>query len=151
MIITHALYGEHGLFYAYFDYLDEVLAAKETPALAALHALAGGLERMVVSHATIEEEGLYAALDDGPMAGMGPLEVMRAEHQEIDRLAAAALGAENGEDCASELRQLLAVLRDHFMKEEQILFAMAQQQLDPGVLSDLGGKWAQIRSVAVAE
>ncbi len=150
MKITHALYGEHGLFYAYFDYLDEVLADKETPALEALRALATGLERMVVSHATIEEEGLYTALD-GPMAGTGPLEVMRAEHQEIDRLAAAAVGAENSADCASELRQLLAVLRDHFMKEEQILFAMAQQQLDAGVLDDLGKKWAEIRKVAVAE
>jgi iron-sulfur cluster repair protein YtfE (RIC family) len=150
MKITDALYGEHGLFYPYFDYLDGLLAENDTPPLDVLQALARGLERMVVSHATIEEEGLFAALD-GTMAGMGPLHMMRAEHQEIDRLASASLQTSDAEECADLLRELLPVMRRHFMKEEQILFPMAQQVLDPDVVIDLGRKWAEIRKIVIPE
>ncbi len=148
MKITDALYGEHGLFYAQLDYLESVLADDETPALPVLKALARGLERMVVTHATIEDEGLFAALD-AHIGGMGPLEVMRSEHQEIDRLVTAAVGTNDNEECAGLLGKLSALMREHFMKEERILFVLAQQEIEEAELNALGDKWAETRAVAV--
>ncbi|MBT7943922.1 MAG: hemerythrin domain-containing protein [Alphaproteobacteria bacterium] len=148
MKITDALYGEHGLFYAHMDHLEKVLGGNEAEPLEVLQALARGLEGMVVSHATIEEDGLFAALE-ASLGGMGPLEVMRGEHHEIDRLLAAAQASVSAADCAEHLSNLLALLRRHFIKEEQVLFVLAQQNLDEGTLNALGDTWADTRSVAV--
>ena len=149
MKITDALYGEHGLFHAHLDHLDGLLGGDEKPSLEVLQGLARGLEAMVVSHAAIEEDGLFAALD-ASLGGMGPLEVMRAEHREIDRLAAAARNAPTAAACAGSLRDLLALLREHFHKEERVLFVLAQRHLDEDALNALGDAWAETRTVAVA-
>ena len=148
MKITDALYGEHGLFYCQLDYLEAVLAAPELPELNVLRALAGGLERMLATRAAIEDDGLFIALE-GRIGGAGPLQVMRAEHQEIEALSAAATAAESRDDCAGFLGNLTALLRQHFMKEERVLFVLAQQCLDETALNDLGDKWAETRAVAV--
>ncbi|MBC8338410.1 MAG: hemerythrin domain-containing protein [Rhodospirillales bacterium] len=148
MKITDALYGEHGLFYVQMGYLDSVLGESGELSLDALKALTDGFERMVVSHAAIEEEGLFAALD-ASLGGMGPLEVMRGEHREIDRLLAAARDADTVGVCASCLRDLLTLLRQHFTKEERVLFVLAQQHLDEDTLNTLGDTWAETRAVAV--
>lgn len=148
MKITDALYGEHGLFYVYMDYLESVISERELPPLPALLALGRGLEKMVVSHATIEDEGLFAALD-ARLGGAGPLEIMRAEHRQIDDLVASAVRADDSGDCAALLGDLTALLREHFMKEERVLFVLAQQDLSEEVLNGLGDKWAEVRDVAV--
>ncbi|NQV85102.1 MAG: hemerythrin domain-containing protein [Rhodospirillales bacterium] len=148
MKITDALYGEHGLFYAHMEYLDRVLGGNEEPPLEVLQALAGGLENMVASHARIEEDGLFAALDVS-LGGMGPLGVMLGEHREIDRLLAAAQASGSAAACAGHLRDLLTLLRQHFIKEERVLFVLAQQHLDEGVLIALGETWADTRHVTV--
>lgn len=148
MKITDALYGEHGLFYAYMEFLDAALDGNGEPSLEGLRALVGGLEQMVKSHAAIEENGLFVELED-KMGGMGPLEVMRAEHREIDRLLDAAQASATAAACAGHLRDLLALLRQHFIKEERLLFVLAQQHLDEDVLEALGGTWAETRAVAV--
>ncbi len=148
MKITDALYGEHRQFYAYMEFLDGLLDGNEAPSLEALRALAGGFEHLIMSHAKIEEDGLFRALE-GELGGMGPLEVILGEHREIDRLAAAAKDADTAAACAGQLGDLMSLLRQHFMKEERVLFVLAQQHLGEDALSALGDAWAETRTVTV--
>ena len=56
----------------------------------------------------------------------------------------------NATDHDAALRQLryaTQIARDHFAKEEQILFGMAQQMLSASELERLGAVWAEARCV----
>ncbi|GIX49387.1 MAG: hypothetical protein KatS3mg131_3598 [Candidatus Tectimicrobiota bacterium] len=144
MKLTDALRGEHGVFYAQFAHLQEQAAApaqvREQVAL-----LAAALQ----THARLEEELLFAALEPhlGPM---GPLAVMRMEHDEIDTGLAALQQVEEAKAARQQLERLLQLAREHFTKEEHVLFALAEQYLDGKALTRLGEQWAARRGVHLA-
>lgn len=157
MKITDALYGEHGLFYGYFGFLEAALDAIEKADDgtyagygAALRTLAEGLGEMVETHSRIEEDVLFPALEQhiGPA---GPMTVMRAEHTEIDRVLARARSSTESAVVVADLRELLALLRAHFRKEEQVLFVLAARVLDDGKLHALGRRWAERRDIEVPD
>lgn len=144
MKITEALLGEHGVFYAQFDHLEQAVPAADT--LALVQNQAALLTAALATHAGLENELLFSALD--PHLGqMGPLAVMRMEHDEIEN----TLGqVQEAQDLAQAQRLVLhavRVARDHFAKEEQVLFPMAHQVLDEERLAHLGTQWAQRRGV----
>lgn len=144
MKIIEALLGEHGVFYAQFDHLERTVPA--APALELVQSQAALLTAALATHAGLENELLFSALD--PHLGqMGPLAVMRMEHDEIE----STLGqVQEARDLAQAQRLVLhavRVARDHFAKEEQVLFPMAQQVLDGERLAQLGAQWAERRSV----
>ena len=100
--------------------------ARETYAL-----FAAGLRR----HIGFEEEILFPAFEEssGMPSDAGPTAVMRAEHREIESLIAEI---ESGiGDAASPVdslrRQLQAVLGEHNLKEEGILYPTTDQLLGP--------------------
>ena len=147
MKITEALLGEHGLFYAEFDQLqasvpkaDDIDAVKSQGAL-----LRAGIE----SHASLEEDLLFVNLDQqvGPM---GPLAVMRSEHEEIERTMSLLAEVEDLEQARDQLLHAVQVAREHFAKEERVLFPMAEQVLRPEELHQLGARWAEARGVALS-
>jgi hemerythrin-like domain-containing protein len=45
--------------------------------------------------------------------------------------------------------RVVEVARQHFAKEEQILFMLADQSLDTKTLNDLGAEWAMRRKVMI--
>lgn len=144
MKVTDALRGEHGVFYAQFDHLEQRFAGgflDNAEILAAL--LAAALE----PHASIEDEVLFAALESALGGEVGPIPVMRMEHQTIEELLAKARQAAEPGQAASLLIEALQVAREHFAKEEHVLFPMAEQMLDRGVLESLGEEWAARRGV----
>lgn len=166
MKITDALYGEHGVFYAQFNQLEETLDAFALPLIQAQGALlAAGL----APHAHIENDILFPALEAQLGGAFGPIPVMRAEHDEIEhslvRLqelreltqahddiegAFARLPDTRDAQTARELvRHAIQVAREHFAKEEQILFPMAVEMLDDKTLRDMGRQWAERRGVIV--
>ncbi len=146
MRITDVLRGEHGVFYAQFDLIErtapEAKSGVEVQTQAAL--LAAGL----ASHANLENELLFSALD--PFIGqMGPLAVMRMEHDEID---GAFLKLPKLQDLGQARDLLLGAIgtaRDHFGKEEQILFHLAERMLDEDTLEQLAMQWLDRRGVSV--
>ena len=147
MKLTDALLGEHGLLYALFDHArdtalksDDAAAVRETVAV---------LERLLLSHAEIEETMLFPRLD--PHLGeMGPLAVMRDEHREIDALLEAARGEEDVGRARALVRDLLDIAVEHFRKEEMVLFPMAGELLGDAALRELGDDWANARKVEVS-
>ena len=168
MKITDALLGEHGVFYAQFDQMEQMLDASPLALIQAQGALlAGGL----VPHALIENEILFPAIEAQMGGSFGPIPVMRAEHAEIEgsleRLqqlheltqahddiegAFARLPDTRDTQAARELvRHTIQVAREHFAKEEQILFPMAIEMLNDSTLRELGQQWAARRGVMVRD
>ncbi len=146
MKLTNALLGEHAVIYELFEYVREMILKSDD--IRDIHGVAAVLERLVVSHARIEEDLLFPRLE--PHLGqMGPLAVMRAEHRQIDDLLEAAKQETNITALRSVIGKFLDLAYGHFQKEEQVLFAMARHHLDDATLTELGDQWAASRSVTV--
>jgi|Deesub1362A_J573_1020465.scaffolds.fasta_scaffold04198_2 iron-sulfur cluster repair protein YtfE (RIC family) len=146
MNILKALLGEHGVFYAQFAHLEQSLPqAQEAGVVKAQGALlAAGL----ASHAALENEVLFAMLE-ARQGKMGPVTVMRMEHQEIEALLQGVQEAEGLERARDGLLEALRLAREHFAKEEQVLFPMAANMLSPSELREAGDRWAERRKVGV--
>jgi len=146
MKLTDALRGEHGVFYAQFDYIEHSVPAVED--LAVLKTQAAILASALATHAQLEEELLFQALD--PDAGaLGPLTVMRAEHEQVEGGLSKIPNITDLAEAQQLLLRIVEVARQHFAKEEQILFMLAEQSLDNQTLNDLGAQWAMRREVMI--
>lgn len=145
MKITDALLGEHAVLHDLFGHLRNTAKASEN--IDEIRAAVAVVDRLLLSHARIEEELLFPRLD--PHFGqMGPLVVMRSEHRGIDDLLAAARGETDLAALKTLIGRLLELASGHFRKEESVLFGMAQQLLGDAVLAELGEEWATARNVA---
>ena len=144
MRITDALLGEHGLFCLLFESIamtaDTAKTAEEIHIAVKLFAAA------VTPHAEIEEELLFPAFEaaGGPVE---PLAVMRTEHEEIEHLITSVANAKTADSARDCVLALLAVLRSHFAKEEEVLFPMCETTIGDAKLVELGQRWAQLRGV----
>ncbi|MEN8195432.1 MAG: hemerythrin domain-containing protein [Pseudomonadota bacterium] len=146
MKLTDALLGEHAVLYDLFGHLRNTAVTSED--VAEIRTAVAVVDRLLLSHARIEEELLFPRLD--PHLGqMGPLAIMRSEHQGIDDLLEAARRETDLASLKSLVGRLLELASGHFRKEEAVLFGMAQQFLGDAVLSELGEEWAAARNVAL--
>lgn len=145
--ITDALRGEHAVIYRLLSHVE---SACDEGDLRRTQILAGELEAALEAHARLEDELLFSSLD-GVLPPQGPLVVMRAEHEEIEGLLASFPGFENAVEACRSVQRLVAVARDHFAKEEQVLFPMAEQMLPAAQLQQLGERWAAECGVAVVD
>ncbi|HEY4621279.1 MAG TPA: hemerythrin domain-containing protein [Gaiellaceae bacterium] len=139
--ITDALLGEHGVIYALLGHLTSrpFRSAEEARTKAA--ELAAGL----ATHARIEDDLLFVALE-GPLGpNGGPLAVMREEHAEVEGTLERLTRVDDVQEADALASHLASVAREHFAKEEQVLFPMAEQLLGEQVLRDLGEQWAAQR------
>jgi len=75
---------------------------------------------------------------------------MRAEHEELDRYVSEMRDSEDVDYVKTVLRDLVALARSHFQKEEAILFPLAEEMLSEAELKELGAKWAAARGVDTA-
>ncbi len=147
MKITDAFLGEHGAFYAQFDYLEKVVPVAET--LAQLQSPAALVTAALETHARLEDELLFTALDPH-MGQMGPLTVMRIEHDEIENILARVQEVQDLVEAQCLVLNVIQVARDHFAKEERILFPAADQMLGVESLAQLGKQWAAQRRVMIS-
>jgi iron-sulfur cluster repair protein YtfE (RIC family) len=142
MKITNALRKEHAVFTAMFDELDRMLARGAD--LAALKAKVAVLAAGLLPHARIEDDILFPAL---PSLGgeSGPIATMKLEHEELE--SGLSRIAEEPDDAKARevLERVLVVGRQHFAKEDEVLFPMAEQILDDGALGELGASFAERR------
>ena len=147
MKLTHALLGEHGVLYALLDQLGS--GALKRAGSDAWIASLQMLEAALISHAQLEDTLLFPELAKHGLE-QGPLPVMRAEHTEIERLLAAALVAPTPALAADLVGGMVQLTLEHFHKEEQVLFPMAEQLLGETLLLELGARWSKQRDVHVA-
>jgi len=83
-------------------------------------------------HFATEEEVLFPILEQKMGQAAGPTQVMRMEHQQMQALfdgLAQQLQGESRDDFLGYAETLLIMLQQHNMKEEQILYPMADQFL----------------------
>ncbi len=146
MKITDALKGEHAVFYAQFDSLEQASADESLPDVRAQGALlAAGL----IPHAQIEDGLLFTALEQ-QLGADGPTTAFRAEHDEVEAALSRLPTTQSLEEARELIQEAVHAAREHFAKEEQMLFPMAEQLLDASTLEELGAEWARRRSVVLA-
>lgn len=140
MKLTDGLLGEHALFYELFDRVEDIVDGAETlnQVLAAVSLLGSA----VSSHAELEESLLFSELDAGI-----PVSVLRAEHAEIQRLVTGIPGVRELEVARDAAHALLGVLRNHFHREEHLLFPTSESELGEQKLLELGARWAERRGL----
>ena len=144
MKITQVLLGEHGVFYAWFDAIEASL--RKNPNAEDIRELAIVLAPALKQHAHMEDELLFDAMSGtGPAAG--PLAMMHIEHERIEGLLENACIAKTAGEGAATLRDAIDTARDHFAKEERIVFPLAEMQLSGAQLEELAEKWADRRGV----
>ncbi len=148
MKLTDALLGEHAVLHDLFGHVRETAA--KSGDIGEIRSAVAVLERLLVTHARLEESLLFSQLDSH-LGQMGPLAVMRAEHRGIDDLLAAAGSAPDIAALKATVNELLDLAQGHFRKEEGVLFGMAEQFLGEAVLSELGDQWATARGVILAD
>lgn len=146
MRLTDALLGEHAVIYALLDHVEQELPALEV--LADVQRVTRMLAAALVSHARVEDRMLFSALEVH-LGSEGPLAVMRQEHVELEAAIEDIASAATCAAAAERLRYALEVTRDHFVKEERVLFHMARQFMSDGDLESLGCNWAAARGVAL--
>ncbi len=92
-------------------------------------------------HLQREEEVIFPAFEDATgMHGVGPTMMMRHEHEQMRAVIAVMLQAHRAGDDQQLLSQgdtLLMLTQQHNMKEEQILYPMANQAI--------GGQWPELQ------
>jgi hemerythrin-like domain-containing protein len=83
-------------------------------------------------HFAMEEDVLFPAFEERTGMSMGPTEVMRMEHQQMRGLfdaMAQAVEKRDQDDYLGQAETLLILMQQHNLKEEQILYRMADQML----------------------
>ena len=139
--ITDALLGEHGVIYALLEQLTSRPFDSAEEARAQAAELAAGL----ATHAHLEDELLFVALEVPLGPNGGPLAVMRAEHAEVEGTLERLTRVEDVQEAETLADHLATVAREHFAKEEQVLFPMAEELLGEEALRSLGEQWAAQR------
>jgi iron-sulfur cluster repair protein YtfE (RIC family) len=115
--------------------------------LSALKAQTDVLAAALQSHAGLEDELLFAALE--PVLGAGSPELigMRMMHEDIDRGLEACRAATDDAEAQGDLLGVIGLARQHFLGEEQALFPLAKERIPRETRDALGAEWAARRAV----
>ena len=87
----------------------------------------------LIHHFDMEECILFTALESATGMIDGPTTVMRSEHQLMRNLVAEierAIENQDQEQCQGTADTLMIMMQQHNRKEEQMLYPMADQQVD---------------------
>ena len=82
-------------------------------------------------HFSIEEELLFPALEAHVGQGVGPTQIMRSEHVQMSRLLSGMEDSVSRQDRDHYLglsETLMIIMQQHNMKEENILYPMADRE-----------------------
>jgi len=142
--ITTALLGEHAVFYALFDHLESSLV--DAHCAGQVKARASTVAAALVSHARLEEQILFQSLE--AYADLrGPLTMMRLEHSRIEQDLEHIQTLDDLPAAQQLARRIASMARQHFLKEEQVIFPFADRVLDPAASHAMGEAWAEQRGV----
>jgi iron-sulfur cluster repair protein YtfE (RIC family) len=145
MKITDAFLGEHGVFYAEFDHIEELLAGE--PALDVVQEASALLASALKPHAEMEDELLFGPALERLEHPHDALALMHDEHEEVERHLTAVRDATNASTAAEMLGRAVELARDHFLKEERVTFPLAEEVLGEEELLRRGAAWAGRRTV----
>jgi hemerythrin-like domain-containing protein len=136
--ITQALVMEHAVFCAVFDQVEGVLprlsSAQEAKILATV------AEGLLSNHAETEKNLAYSVLDH-VLKEDDRLNRLHQDHHEIDEHFKRVHRAKDLAEAQRLLKAALAATREHFRREEEIIFPFLERVLQPETLETLGATW----------
>ena len=83
-------------------------------------------------HFRVEEDELFPALEQASVAAAGPIQVMRMEHEQMRYLfkdLQNSVRQQSVPECLGITETLLVTMQQHNMKEENILYPMADRSI----------------------
>lgn len=92
----------------------------------------GQFQDALLHHFAMEEEVMFPAFEERTGMTHGPTAMMRSEHRQMKDMLKHISGAMAGKDanaCLGDADTLLLIMQQHNIKEEQILYPMADQAL----------------------
>ncbi len=142
MKITDALLAEHVVFHNLFDYVQRATPKLRT--LAETRALAGLLDAMLEAHGQIEDKLVMEPLEQH-LDQLGQNEAIHAEHEHIDAVLQQVLTCRDVKQAKRLLVTAVVVSRQHFDREERVIFPLAEKWLKAKTLQTLGIEWVAKR------
>lgn len=147
MKITEILVAEHVVFHNLFDYLEQTVPRLKS--LAEIKSLSAALEVLMRAHAKTEDDLLVEPLEHC-LSQIGQSETFHEEHDEIDSRLAEVQKARSTKQARELLLKAVLRSREHFDKEERIVFPLAEQVMKTRTLSSLGNEWMKRRDAALS-
>jgi len=142
MKITDVLRAEHAVFHNLFDHIETTVPRLKT--LAEVKALAAVVETLHRPHSKTEDDLFMEPLEHC-FDQIGQNETFHEEHKCIESTLARARQAKTVKEARQVLLKAVAACREHFDKEERIVFPMAERILKAKTLSELGQAWLRRR------
>ncbi len=143
MKITEALFAEHLVFHHMFDHIEAV--APQLRTLAEVKTLAALMEALLRNHSDTED-----ALFIGPLEHcfeqLGQRDAFIEEHQELDGTLQRVREATRLDSARELLLAAVSYSRQHFDREERIVFPLAEEALKRETLVALGQTWMEQRT-----
>ena len=146
MKITQILVAEHVVFHNLFDHIEK--AAPRLKTLAEIKSLSATLDALMRPHANPEDDLLMGPLEHC-LEQIGQSETFHEEHEEIDAQLAQVQKARGPKQARDLLLRAVLRSREHFDKEERIVFPLAEQLLKAKTLTNLGVEWRKRREAAL--
>ena len=137
--ISEYFSAEHRVCDRVFEAMEEAVDGEDWPRAESFYE---ELSRHILQHFRHEEEGLFPLLDEKTGMQAGPTQVMRAEHVELRDLLQRmgdAIRSADGDTALGTAETFFLFLQQHNIKEEQVLYPMADQALQ-GSLRELAEK-----------
>ena len=133
--ITKTLIMEHAVFSAVFEQIEQILT--RSPSAPEVKVLASVVEGLLRGHGETETNLAYSALDHA-LADRQSLNRLYQDHHEIDERFKRVHRATDAAEAQRLLKKALAATREHFRHEEENVFPILEQTLQPQTLRVLG-------------
>lgn len=146
MKITDVLRAEHAVFHNLFDHIEATVPRLET--LGEVKSLAALVDKVMAPHSKTEDDLFIEPLEHC-FEQIGQNETFHAEHRHIEEMLASVQKTRTLAEAKKILVETMTASRDHFDKEERIVFPMAERVLKAKTLSELGKEWLQKRQAAL--
>lgn len=133
MKITECLNTEHGVFLTQLEFLEQLVKEKAPDEV--LRGVTRTIARAVERHRHVEEKFLYPAILREIGKDFRPIQVMESEHEEIGRLVFEIIRGSAG--LSTLVTNFIGVLRQHIMKEIQVLFPLSEERISKQELEQM--------------
>jgi hemerythrin-like domain-containing protein len=142
MKITEALLAEHLVFHNMLDHIETTTPKLKT--LAEVKSLAAMLESMLKAHSKTEDELFLGPLEHC-FEQLGQRDAFVEEHEEMNEHLRRIRKVKRLRQARVLFLAAVRRSREHFDKEERIVFPMAEEVLKTKTLTALGQTWMRQR------
>jgi hemerythrin-like domain-containing protein len=143
--VTDALAGEHGVLHFLLAQLEEAAARAAT--VADLRPVSETVALALLAHQRVEDETMLVPYERRT-GSLGPLRCLRHEHDQMDAGLRTLLRIGELAHARTHVAELVALVRRHLAREEQLLFGVVREALPEAERRALGARWAELRGLA---